>query len=68
MKFSAMISLTRDDDKKHFDAGDFIRVVKANPDIDLEKLHTLGQLVYNGGGAEVVEKVRQVRAGERLKL
>jgi hypothetical protein len=68
MKFSAMISLTRADHKKLYDAGDFIRIVKANPDIDLEKLHALGQLVYNGGGAEVVEKVRQVRAGERLKL
>ena len=68
MKFSAMISLTRADPKKLYDAGDFIRVVKANPDIDLEKLHTLGQLVYNGGGAEVVEKVRQVRAGEKMRL
>ena len=68
MKFSAMISLTRSVDKKHFDAGDFIRVVKANPSIDLEKLHALGQLVYNGGGAEIVEKVRQVRAGETMKL
>ncbi len=68
MKFSAMISLTRSDDKKHFDAGDFIRIVKANPDIDLEKLHALGQLVYDGGGEEIVEKVRQVRAGEKLVL
>ena len=68
MKFSAMISLTRSDEKKHFDAGDFIRIVKANPDIDLEKLHALGQLVYNGGGAEIVEKVRQVRTGERMRL
>jgi hypothetical protein len=68
MKFSAMISLTRADDKKLFDAGDFIRIVKANPDIDLKKLHALGQLVYNGGGAEVVEMVRRVRAGEKLLL
>jgi hypothetical protein len=68
MKFSAMISLTRSEDKKLYDAGDFIRVVKANPDIDLEKLHALGQLVYNGGGAEVVENVRKVRAGEKLIL
>jgi hypothetical protein len=68
MKFSAMISLTRADHKKLYDAGDFIRMVRANADIDLEKLHMLGQLVYNGGGAEVVEKVRQARAGERLKL
>jgi hypothetical protein len=68
MKFSAMISLTRADDKKLIDAADFIRIVKANPNIDLEKLHALGQRVYNGGGEEIVEKVRQVRAGERLKL
>jgi len=68
MKFSAMISLTRSDDKKHFDAGDFIRMVRANPDIDLRKLHTLGQLVYNGGGDEIVEMVRKVRAGEKLTL
>jgi hypothetical protein len=68
MKFSAMISLTRSDDKKHYDAGDFIRIVKANPLIDLEKLHALGQLVYNGGGDELVEKVQQVRAGKKLVL
>ncbi|MHB1423614.1 MAG: hypothetical protein ACYC3I_10560 [Gemmataceae bacterium] len=68
MKFSAMISLTRSDDKKHFDAGDFIRMVRANSNIDLEKLHALGQLVFNGGGDELLEKVRQVRAGERLVL
>jgi hypothetical protein len=68
MKFSAMISLTRGDDKKHFDAGDFIRMVRANPDIEWEKLHALGQLVYSGGGDEIVEKVRQVRAGEKLIL
>jgi hypothetical protein len=68
MKFSAMISLTRSDDKKHFDAGDFIRMVKVNPDIDLVKLHALGQLLYDGGGDEIVEMVRKVRAGEKLTL
>jgi hypothetical protein len=68
MKFAAMISLSRSDEDKHTDASDFIKIVKANADFDLFKLQALGQLVYNGGGDEVVEKVRQVRAGERLKL
>ena len=68
MKLSAMISLTRSDDKKLYDAGDFIRIVRANADIDPTKLHLLGQLVYNGGGDELLEKVRQVRAGEKLVL
>ena len=68
MKFAAMISVTRSDEDKHTDASDFIKIVKANPDIDFVKLHQLGQLVYNGGGDEVTQKVRQVRAGEKLTL
>jgi hypothetical protein len=68
MKFAAMISLTRADRDKLQDAHDFMYIVDSNPDINLNKLHALGQLVYNGGGDEVVEKVRQVRAGEKLNL
>ena len=63
-----MVSLVRADEKKHLDAHDFISMVKANGDIDLEKLEELGNLVYAGGGKELVEKVRQVRAGEKLQL
>ena len=48
--------------------SDFIRIVKINPNIDLETLAELGDLVYPGGGLEIVEKVRQVRAGEKLLL
>ncbi len=68
MKFAPMVSPTREDEKKYQDAHDFILMVKTNPDIDLETLADLGDLVYNGGGKEILEKVRQVRAGERLKL
>jgi hypothetical protein len=68
MKFAPMISLTREDEKKHLDAHDFILMVKANPEIDLGKLAELGQLVYNGGGQEVLELVRKVRAREKLVL
>ena len=68
MKFAPMISLTREDEKKHLDAHDFILIVKGNPEIDLEKLAELGQLVYNGGGQEVLELVRKVRAREKLVL
>jgi len=68
MKFAAMISLHRQDEDKHQDAHDFIRMVKANAEIDLEKVNELGELVYPGGGKEIVEKVAQVRRGETLKL
>ena len=53
---------------KFVDAHDFIRMVKSNPNIDLDKLAELGDMVYPEGGKEVVEMVRQVRAGEKLRL
>jgi hypothetical protein len=68
MKFAPMISLNRENEKKHQDAHDFIRMAKVNLEIDLEKLAELGQLVYNGGGQEILELVRKVRAGEKLQL
>jgi hypothetical protein len=68
MKFAPMISLFRADKDKYQDAHDFLTMVEANPDIDLEKLAELGNLVYPSGGAEVVEMVRRARAGEKLNL
>jgi hypothetical protein len=68
MKFAPMISPHRADIDKYQDAHDFGRMVFANPDIDLKKLAQLGDLVYPEGGKEIVEKVRQVRAGEKLNL
>jgi hypothetical protein len=68
MKFAPMVSLYRRDLDKYQDAHDFGYMVVSNPEIDLEKLSELGDLVYPGGGQEIVEKVRQVRAGETLKL
>lgn len=68
LKFAPMISLNRSEEKKYIDAHDFITIVKSNATIDVTKLAELGQLVYNGGGAEIVELVRKVRAGEKLVL
>lgn len=68
MKFTAMISISRSYADKHFDAHDFICMVQSNDCINLRKLHTLGQLVYNGGGDEIVEMVRKARAGDKLVL
>lgn len=67
-KFAPMISLMRVDEKKLIDAADFIDMVKKNADIDLEVLEKLGDIVYNGGGKEILELVRRVRAGEKLEL
>jgi hypothetical protein len=68
LKFAAMVSLNRADVDKHQDASDFGRIVLANSGLDLEKLTTLGELVYAGGGKEIAELVRRVRAGENLIL
>jgi hypothetical protein len=68
MKFAAMISLHRQDEDKFQDAHDFIRMVKANAEIDLKKLVELGDVIFPGGGKEAAEKVEQVRRGETLNL
>jgi len=68
MKFAAMVSPRRRIEKKYFDVGDFASIVAANPEIDLAKTALLGERVYAGGGAEIVEMIRQVRAGEKLTL
>jgi hypothetical protein len=68
MKFAPMVSPNREDVKKIVDSHDFIVMVRANPDLDLDKLKVLGDLVYPGGGEEILELVRRVRAGETLIL
>ena len=68
MKFGAMLSPYRSDDKKLYDAGDFIRMVQANPAIDEESLLELGEFIYEGGGKSILEMIRKVRAGEKLVL
>ncbi len=66
MKFAAMVSPNRRDGDKHLDAHDFIHMIQSNSEIDMKLLMELGELVYTGGGDEVVEMVRSVRAGEKL--
>ena len=67
-KSALLLSPLRQDENKHQDAHDFITMVKANETIDADSLAQLGELVYGGGGAGLVEMVRKVRAGEKLVL
>jgi hypothetical protein len=68
LKFAPMVSLNRSDLDKQQDAVDFGRMVVNNTKLDLDQLATLGDFVYPGGGKEIVEFVRRVRAGEQLIL
>lgn len=68
MKFAAMVGPMRNDEKKHLDAHDFISMVKSNAAVDTVLLRELGELVYEGGGKEIVKMVEDVRAGRKLEL
>ena len=68
MKFAPMVSPNRPHKDKHQDAHDFMYMVDSNPVMDGEVLAELGDLVYPGGGLEILEMIRLVRAGEQLKL
>jgi hypothetical protein len=53
-KYAAMISDFRDWEKKQQDAVDFRRIARANYErVDRDRLCRLGDLVYEGGGAEL---------------
>jgi hypothetical protein len=68
-KFAAMVSPNRAVEKKHLDAADFISiVVKNGPAVRLERLRSLGERVYPGGGAEILQLVEDAKAGRRLEF
>jgi predicted nucleotidyltransferase len=67
-KFAAMVSIHRRQADKMIDGGDFIRIVEANDRIDAEFLHELAELVYPGGGDEILKLVADARAGRRLEF
>ncbi len=68
LKFAAMMSPNRQDDDKHLDAHDFIRVIRTNPKLDEAILAQLGELVYSGGGQRLRGLVADVKAGRKLVL
>ena len=67
-KFASMSSAGRKRVDKQQDGVDFLRVVDANEKIDLGVLHQLGELIFTGGGAEVVALIAQARRGEQLRF
>jgi hypothetical protein len=73
-KYGAMLTPTRDLDKRMQDAVDFTRMVLHSADegqtpIDLHRLQTLGKKVWPaGGGEEILRLVEQVRAGRAIPL
>jgi hypothetical protein len=66
--YAPMMTLPWSEPEKYLAAGDFLRILDANPLMDLKALAACGELLYKGGGADILEKVRRVRAGEGLNL
>jgi hypothetical protein len=66
-KFAAMVSPNRSRAKKLLDAADFTLVVEHNKeDIKRERVREFGELLFAGGGAELVRLVDDVLAGRTL--
>jgi hypothetical protein len=73
-KYGAMLTATRDARKRQMDAVDFGWMVVHSLDagcqaIDLQKLETLGDMVWpGGGGQEILRLVEQAKAGKPINF
>jgi len=67
-KLAAMASPARQLLDKQQDGLDFARIVTVNATLDLRILEELGELVYPGGGAEILKLIADVRAGRLLQF
>jgi hypothetical protein len=68
-KYAAMISPNRAMDRKLLDAADFINIATTNyHQIDRETLFSLGEMVKNGDGAEILKRVEDAQAGRSFEV
>ena len=68
MKFASMVGHYRPGLKKMQDAVDFSSLLQANKVVDLKLLRELGELVFSGGGDNLLQCVEDVRAGRTLEI
>ena len=68
LKFAASISPNRSDEDKSVDNADLMRLVRVHPKLDEKELHTLGELIYRGGGKELTAVVSDVKQGKAINL
>lgn len=66
-KYAAMVSPNREQREKLQDEVDFSGMVIAHySDIEKNVLFSLGEMVQNGGGQEVLKFIEDAQAGRRL--
>ncbi|MGO2356347.1 MAG: hypothetical protein ACTH58_16620 [Marinomonas foliarum] len=68
LKFAASISPNRRDENKPVDNADLLRLVRSRPSLNETSLTALGDLVYRGGGKELVAIVNDIRSGKPVSL
>lgn len=68
LKFAASISPNRGDENKPADNADILRLVRSRNNLDTAALTKLGDLVYRGGGKELVAIVEDIRSERPVSL
>ncbi|GLS27306.1 nucleotidyl transferase AbiEii/AbiGii toxin family protein [Marinibactrum halimedae] len=68
LKFAASISPNRGDENKPVDNADLLKLVRSESNIKEDALIKLGNLVYQGGGKELVSIVADIKAGKAVSL
>jgi hypothetical protein len=68
LKFASMIGPARRLADKYTDARDFILLAKQAKQLSESRLSHLGELVYVGGGKELLKLFGDARAGRRLEF
>lgn len=68
LKFAASISPNRGDENKPVDNADLLRLIRTTFSLDEKVLAALGDLVYKGGGKELVSIVGDIRSGKTVRL
>lgn len=68
MKFASMTGHYRNVRRKTQDAVDFMSMLEVNKGLNTDLLRELGELVYPGGGSDLVRYVEDARAGRKLEI
>lgn len=68
-KFAAMVSRHRAMERKYQDVADFLNMAKRNIEVlDYEKLSRFGELVFQGGGDQIMQMLDDLLNDRQIKL
>jgi hypothetical protein len=68
LKFAAAISPYRADDTRPQDRADLVAILRRQSDLRQDVLAELGDLIYPGGGKELVRFVEAVKSGKKAVI